>query len=98
MKTIGVAEAKDDFSGFLEEAQSEQVVIMRHGKPFAIVTGAAGRSIEEIIAADLERRRAEPRVSHKQVIRELKADEMAERGKGPARGWRKNPTRKTSRK
>lgn len=41
MKQIALSEIKDDFSRFLREASSEQIVITRHGRPAGILVGFA---------------------------------------------------------
>ncbi|MHB8524319.1 MAG: type II toxin-antitoxin system Phd/YefM family antitoxin [Limisphaerales bacterium] len=41
MKQIALSEIKDDFSRFLREAASEQIVITRHGRPAGILVGFA---------------------------------------------------------
>ena len=39
MKQIALSEIKDDLSRFLHEAESEQIVITRHGKPAGVLVG-----------------------------------------------------------
>ena len=39
MKRIPLAEAKDTLSAVIREAQSEEIVITRHGQPAAVVIG-----------------------------------------------------------
>jgi len=39
MKRIPLAEAKDTLSAVIREAQAEEVVITRHGRPAAVVIG-----------------------------------------------------------
>jgi len=39
MKRIPLSEVKDDLSRFLREAEKEEVVITRHGKPAGILIG-----------------------------------------------------------
>jgi len=39
MKQIALSEIKDDLSRFLHEAESEQIVITRHGKPAGLLVG-----------------------------------------------------------
>jgi prevent-host-death family protein len=41
MKQVALSEIKDDFSRFLHEAESEQIVITRHGKPAGVLVGFA---------------------------------------------------------
>jgi prevent-host-death family protein len=37
MKTVPLSEVKDDLSRYLREAQNEEVVITRHGKPAGVL-------------------------------------------------------------
>ena len=39
MKQIGVAEVKDNLSKYLHEAEKEQIIITRHGKPVGVLIG-----------------------------------------------------------
>lgn len=39
MKKIALSEAKDDLSGVLRMAESEEIVITRHGKPAGVLIG-----------------------------------------------------------
>ncbi len=41
MKTMPLTKAKDDLSGVIRDAQTEEVLITRHGRPAAIVIGFA---------------------------------------------------------
>lgn len=41
MKQIALSEIKDDLSRFLREADSEQIIITRHGKPAGVLVGFA---------------------------------------------------------
>lgn len=41
MKQIALSEIKDDLSRFLREAESERIVITRHGKPAGVLVGFA---------------------------------------------------------
>jgi len=40
-KQIALSEIKDDLSRFLHEAESEQIIITRHGKPAGVLVGFA---------------------------------------------------------
>ena len=64
MKHIALSEIKDDLSRFLRDAESEQIVITRHGKPAGVLVGFASeddwldyrvehdpRFLERIVAA-----------------------------------------------
>jgi prevent-host-death family protein len=39
MKTVALAEVKDQLSKYLDEASHEQIVITRHGKPSGVLIG-----------------------------------------------------------
>lgn len=39
MKEVPLSEVKDDFSRFLREAETQAVVITRHGKPAGVLIG-----------------------------------------------------------
>src|ERR1041385_2783904 len=41
MKQIALSEIKDDLSRFLHEAEGEEIVITRHGKPAGLLLGFA---------------------------------------------------------
>ena len=41
MKTIALSEIKDDLSRFLRMAESEEIIITKHGKPAGILVGFA---------------------------------------------------------
>ena len=41
MKQIALSEIKDDLSRFLHQAESEHIVITRHGKPAGVLVGFA---------------------------------------------------------
>jgi prevent-host-death family protein len=39
MKEVPLSEIKDDLSRFLREAESEEIIITRHGKPAGVLIG-----------------------------------------------------------
>jgi prevent-host-death family protein len=39
MKEVPLSEIKDDLSRFLREAETQEIVIMRHGKPAGVLIG-----------------------------------------------------------
>ena len=41
MKTIPLSEIKDDLSRFLRQAEKEDIVVTRHGKPAGLLVGFA---------------------------------------------------------
>lgn len=48
MITMGMRAAKDAFSEVGETAQHEQVVIMRHGRPFLLLRGIEGMDLDAV--------------------------------------------------
>lgn len=42
MRQVALAEVKDDLSRFLRLAESEEIVITRHGKPAGVLIGFEG--------------------------------------------------------
>jgi prevent-host-death family protein len=42
MKKVPLNKAKDDLSKYLREAETEEIVITRHGKPAGVLIGFAG--------------------------------------------------------
>jgi len=51
MKTIGIRQAKAGLSQYVAYAQRGRVVIMKHGKPVAILFGVAGYDWEDVLWA-----------------------------------------------
>lgn len=48
MITVGSREAKEGFRELLASAQTDNVVVLRHGKPIAVITGVAGMELEDL--------------------------------------------------
>ncbi len=79
MITVGSREAKAGFSELLDSAQTNDVVILRHGKPVAVLTGVEGTDLEELfwstnddLQNQIKRTRESPRlVSHEAARRRL---------------------------
>src|ERR1700694_1480454 len=51
MKTVGIREAKASLSAYVARAQHERVLIMKHGKPAALVIGVEGQDLEDVLLA-----------------------------------------------
>jgi prevent-host-death family protein len=49
MKFVGVREAAASLSGLVEKAQTERVVLTRHGKPVALLTGLEGKDLDQVL-------------------------------------------------
>lgn len=96
MKTAALKDVKAKLSEYCERAQTERVLITRHGKPLAIIIGVEGQDLEEVLTVSnpdfwrmVEERRAEPTLSEAELRRRL------ERGRTrPAR--RAAPTAKAA--
>lgn len=49
MKLVGIRQAQQQLCALLDTAQSEPIVITRHGRPIAIVNGVAGLELTDVI-------------------------------------------------
>lgn len=89
MKVVPLGKAKNELSTYVEQSQSDRVLITRHGRPAAVMIGVEGESIEDVLTATDEGFWAliEARRKHSRTI---SADEMRRRlglgGKAKALG------------
>jgi prevent-host-death family protein len=89
MKTIGVRELQKQLKDCVDTAQTEQVVITRHGKPAAVCIGVEGYDWEDLLwMTDKafwqmigERRQRQPTMSHEALEAELLNQQPSKRGK-----------------
>ncbi len=51
MKLVGLREAKQGLNALVTHAQRERVLLTRHGKPVALLTGVEGYDVEEVLLA-----------------------------------------------
>ena len=79
MKTINVRDLQKKIRECIEVAQKDRVVVTRHGKPVALVTGLDGYDWEDLYWATnvsfwkmIEKRRKEPTIPFDEVIKRLK--------------------------
>ncbi|MFZ5482498.1 MAG: type II toxin-antitoxin system Phd/YefM family antitoxin [Myxococcota bacterium] len=88
MKVVGVREVKAQLSEVLDEAQGEQVIVTRHGKPVAVLSGVAGFDMEDVLLMldpsfwkMIERRRAsgKPTVPLEEARRRLGLEPASKR-------------------
>ncbi len=107
MKFVQVREAKASLSSFLEVCQGEHVVITKHGRPCAVLTGVEGYDLEDLMtAADpefwklIEKRRSNPgrgmtleEAREHFSNKEEREEERAVRSQPPAKN-RRRPQRK----
>jgi len=79
MKTVGVHEAKQFLSAYVARAQKEDVLILKNGKPAALVVGVEGQDLEDMLLQRnrkfwkmIEKSRSQPAVyTIEQVRQEL---------------------------
>jgi prevent-host-death family protein len=83
MKTANVKTTKNKLSEILREAQLEQVVILSHGRPIAIVLGVGGRDLEHVFDMDEDltqlKVRSAKELAAKRSERSLSQEEMERR-------------------
>jgi prevent-host-death family protein len=79
MKAINVRDLQKKIRSCMNVAQKERVVVTRHGKPLAVVTGVEGYDWEDVSWAtnaafwrEIQRRRQEPTLSLEEVCRRFK--------------------------
>jgi prevent-host-death family protein len=79
MKTINVRDLQKKIRHAMTVAQKERVVVTRHGKPLAVVTGVDGYDWEDLYWATnaafwkmIEERRKGPTIPLEEVYRRLK--------------------------
>lgn len=68
MKVVSLREAKALLSSFVDKAQTDRVLITRHGRPAALVIGVQGEELEDLLTMGnprfwelIEARRRSPR-------------------------------------
>jgi len=49
VKTIGLREAKQSLSDCVARSQREEILLLRHGKPAALIIGVEGHDLEDLI-------------------------------------------------
>lgn len=49
MKTVALRDAKQQLSDYVAQAQGEQILITKHGRPAALVLGVEGKDFEDVI-------------------------------------------------
>ena len=89
MRFVGVREAQQRLSGLVEDCQTEGVVLTRHGKPVALLTGVEGYDPDEVLLAHdpafrrlIEQRRAPGArlVSHETLLSQAREELATYRG------------------
>ncbi len=46
---MGVREVRDTFTECLDTAQTESILVLKHGKPYAVIQGVEGRELTDLI-------------------------------------------------
>ena len=49
MRLVGVREAQSQLSGLVMASQRERIVLTRHGKPVAVLSGVEGMDLEDVL-------------------------------------------------
>jgi prevent-host-death family protein len=85
VKTINVRDLQQKIRKCIEVAQTERVVVTRHGKPVALVTGVEGYDWEDLYWATnesfwkmIERRRHGKEISFDEMCRRLGVGDPAQ--------------------
>jgi prevent-host-death family protein len=79
MKTIAIRELQKDLKGCVDAAQTEQVIITRHGKPAAVCIGVEGYDWETVLRATdaafwqlIAERRQQPTITREELEARLR--------------------------
>ena len=51
MRFVGVRQAQQQLSGLVQDCQTQGIVLTRHGKPVALLTGVEGYDLDEVLLA-----------------------------------------------
>ena len=49
MRLVGVREAQAQLSGLVSKSQRERIILTRHGKPVAVLSGVEGMDVEDVL-------------------------------------------------
>jgi len=84
MKTLKLEDAQARLRALLNMAQSESVLITRHGKPAALIIGVEGHDLEDLLLetdsafwAMIEARRRQPTMSRAELDKYLRKRDRA---------------------
>lgn len=79
MKVLPIREAKAKLSQWIEAAQEERILITRHGKPMALLSGVSGYDMEQVMLLSnpkfwklIEERRGQKTLSRSELEKKLK--------------------------
>jgi len=102
MKLVGIRKAQAELSSLADRSQQELIVLTRHGRPIAVITGVEGRDLEDIMLSRdptflgvMERRAryAGPMVEHAELRAEVAANPARAR---PPKAKARSPKRATT--
>lgn len=94
MKLVGVRQAQARLSDLLDLAQREGIILTRHGRPVALITGVEDMDLEDIVLSQdpnfwkliaARRKSRKPLVSHEELAARTKRELALGR---PRRGQR----------
>lgn len=98
MKMIGLREFRDSVGDCVKASQRDRVLIMRHGKPAALLVGVEGEDLEDLLTAanpafwkmiEESRKPGRRTYSLDEVEKELRVVEAAEQRRAKRRRRRK---------
>ncbi len=79
MKAVAVRELQKSLKEYIDDSQSDRVVITRRGKPAAVIVGVEGYDWERVVLETsasfwklIEKRRGQPTISLKELKASLK--------------------------
>ncbi len=79
MKTVSVRELQKKVKNCVDDAQSDRVIVTRHGKPAAVLTGVEGMDWETVLLQTdptfwklIRSRRKQPTISLEQLKKQLR--------------------------
>ena len=49
MRMVGVREAQAKLSELVSRSQKERIILTRHGKPVAVISGVEGMDVEDVL-------------------------------------------------
>jgi prevent-host-death family protein len=88
MKTIGVRELQKQLKDCVDAAQTEQVIITRHGRPAAVCIGIEGYDWEDLVWMTdaafwrmIDERRHQPTLSQEELEAELRTPRQRNTGR-----------------
>ena len=94
MRLVGVREAQAQLSGLVSKCQRERIILTRHGKPVAVLSGVEGMDVEDLLLGQdrgfakhikSRRRSKRPLLTFEQVKTRLAGSASTQRRSRPIR-------------